>query len=479
MGKYFYLDLWPVTFPMFYILDPDLAQQITVEHSQPKHPNVEVFMKALAGPGDLVSSEGAHWKKWRTMLNPGFAASHLMTLVPSIVNDGQIFAEKLAEYAATGKAFRLEEAATRLTVDIIGKVTLDVQLGTQRGENEMVTAFREQVQLLPSDDVHQPFKMWYPSGIYRRWRNARIMELYIGNLLEQRFAQDKLTSNGAPSGKGKQRKRVIVDLALEAYQSHGQKSSAARASAGLDREFKKAATTQIRAFIFAGHDTTSSLICYALYMLQQHPACLAQLRHEHNTVLGSVDDTPAAIANDPHILNRLEYTTSVIRETLRLWPPASSVRTGAPGYFARDPATGAPLPTDGMVLWIIHYAIHRDPTLWGASAAVFDPSRWSSAARLPDNAWRPFEKGPRNCIGQDLAMLEARVILALVVRRFDFELAFDALEDMVGDGTFYGKNSKGRQGKQDLDGEVLYQVLIGTAKPREGMPVRAKKVLRG
>ena len=131
-------------------------------------------------------------------MNPGFASNHLMTLVPSIVDHSIVFTDKLAEHAKMGEVFRLEEDATRLTGEIIGNVVLDLQLGTQRGENEMITAFREQVHLVPNEGAADPFKMWYPTGIYRRWRNNRIMDAYIGKVLDERFAKQGVESNGAP-----------------------------------------------------------------------------------------------------------------------------------------------------------------------------------------------------------------------------------------------------------------------------------------
>ena len=463
--------------PLFYVFDPDIAQQMTYDNNTPKHHGISKFMIHLSGPGDIVSSNGSHWKKWRTIMNPGFASAHLMTLASGIVDDSIVFTEKLAEHAKKEEVFRLEEDATRLTVDIIGKVALDLQLGTQRGENEMITAFREQVHLVPNEGMQNPLQMWYPSGIYRRWRNARIMNSYIGKVLEDRFASQGTVLNGAP-GRKKQRKRVIVDLALEAY--HSQEAEAGiKSSAGIDEEFKRMATTQIRTFIFAGHDTTSSTICYALYMLQKHPESLKRIRQEHDDVLGSVENTPQVIKDDPHILNRLEYTMCVIRETLRLWPAASSTRTGWPGFMLHDPETGEALPTDGFLVWIIHYAQHRSEKVWGKSATVFDPSRFlpENVSRLPENGWRPFERGPRNCIGQDLALLEARIILALVVRRFEFEAAYDSLDELKDDGSFYANDEGWRRGRQDLDGEKAYPILLGTAKPREGMPVRVKEVL--
>jgi len=89
---------------------------------------------------------------------------------------------------------------------------------------------------------------------------------------------------------------------------------------------------------------------------------------------------------------------------------------------------------DGMVLYLCHYGIQRDAAVYGDSANDFVPERWLGDAdtsaeaegkaggegRVPASAWRPFERGPRNCIGQELANLEARVILASVARRYDF-----------------------------------------------------------
>lgn len=278
-----------------------------------------------------------------------------MTLVPGIVDDSLTFTSILTSHADSGAVFRLEEAATRLTVDIIGKVTLDLHLDTQRGDNELVTAFREQVTLLPNEGFMDPLKMWWPGGIWRRWRNARVMERYLGRVLEGRFAAEGKEEKGEGA---KGRKRVIIDLALQEYrkmQAEEEKGEVVPAS-GIDEKFKKAAITQIRAFIFAGHDTTSSTICYAAYMLSKHPACLARIRQEHDTILGPVADAPDRIKNDPYILNKLDYTHAVIRETLRLWPAASSVRTGFPGHRAYDPRTGEGLETEGILVWVRNIA---------------------------------------------------------------------------------------------------------------------------
>lgn len=131
-----------------------------------------------------------------------------------------------------------------------------------------------------------------------------------------------------------------------------------------------------------------------------------------------------------------------------------------------DPKTGEGYPTEGYILWVIHYALHRNPAVWGDSAEVFDPTRFlpQNESRLPENGWRPFERGSRNCIGQELALLEAKIILALTVRSFDFQTAYDSLDELKNDGSYYASDESWRKGRQDLDGEEAYPILLGTAK---------------
>ncbi|GAB7362455.1 hypothetical protein MBLNU230_g2777t1 [Neophaeotheca triangularis] len=481
--RYFYVDLWPFADPIFYVFDPDIAAQITVEREARKHKAMQWFMSILAGPEDMVSSDGPVWKKWRSVFNPGFAASHLMTLVPMVVDASVVFTEKMREYAGEGNPFRMEEDATRLTVDIIGRMTLDTNLDTQRGDNPFVTALREQVHLLPNNWLN-PFSMYTPAGIYKRWRNNRIMNEYIGNLLEERFSQRSVqekTNTGTEKKSGdKQRARAIIDLALETYLEEKGIAPPTSGPPKMDETFKAKACVHIRTFMFAGHDTTSSTICYAAYMLSKNPKALARLRAEHDQILGPVSTTAETIKTNPHILNKLEYTLAVTKEVLRLFPPTSSTRAGDRNLATHDPQTGQPLPTEGALIWIVHHAMHRDESLFGPSAKLFLPERFlpENSHLMPENAWRPFEKGARNCIGQDLALIETKVILALLAREFDFEADFGAAVEGGGglarDGSFFAKDPRFREGGLVVDGEEAFQVLIGTAKPREGMPMRVK-----
>lgn len=360
-------------------------------------------------------------------------------------------------------------------VDIIGKVTLDMQLNTQRVDSPMISALREQVHLVPNTGTLDPIAGWNPIGIYHRWNNSRIMCAYLSKIIDERIAN--IEADTVTNGGKKPRKRTMIDLALESYRSRT--ASTTTKSKGLHPDFKKHAITQIRIFIFAGHDTTSSAICYAIYLLQKHPETLARIREEHDKILGPPEKTMEIIKKDPHIVYKLEYTTAVIKEPLRLFPAASGFRTPDDTLVLRDPKTGDVLPTvPDMNLWIPHYGLHRDKATWGSDANEFDPSRFlpENASSLPEAHYRPFERGNTSCIGQDLAMIEARIVLAMVSRQFDYTPAFDALEELAKDGSKYAENPKWKKGKHDLNGEIAYPVLIGSSKPREGMPMWVKEV---
>lgn len=142
-------------------------------------------------------------------------------------------------------------------------------------------------------------------------------------------------------------------------------------------------------------------------------------------------------------------------------------------FFVTDPVTNERYPTEGCNLLALNLGLHYNSG-WGDPRA-FRPERWLTKAPAPEGAfreaWVPFSKSPRNCIGQELAMLELKIVLAMCVRSFDFHAAFDKdeLDKLKGDGSGYPSDSSG---VQQFLGEKAYQIQLGTAKPREGMPCR-------
>lgn len=119
----------------------------------------------------------------------------------------------------------------------------------------------------------------------------------------------------------------------------------------------------------------------------------------------------------------MHYINAVIKETLRLHPPAGTVRMTEPGTgFTIRAATGEEYCLDGLIMYSCQSIIQRDPNVYGDTADDWVPERWldEKAKSIPPSAWRPFERGPRACIGSELANLESRVIIAIVARNYDF-----------------------------------------------------------
>jgi cytochrome P450 len=118
----------------------------------------------------------------------------------------------------------------------------------------------------------------------------------------------------------------------------------------------------------------------------------------------------------------MTYTTAVIKETLRRWPPAGTARMTKPGAGLRVQTSTGEYLLEGVSIYNCALMTHRDPKVYGDTADEFLPERWldKTGSEIPASAWRPFERGPRNCIGQELATLEARIVIALVARRYDF-----------------------------------------------------------
>ena len=119
----YYIDTWPFGDQLLIVCDPEANAQVTVNYSLPKADTLAELVP-IAGKDSLVAIDGPKWKMWRSTFNPGFSSVHLTTLVPAIVDCCQIFAQIMERHADEQDIFQLEQAATEVTVDIIGKVVL-------------------------------------------------------------------------------------------------------------------------------------------------------------------------------------------------------------------------------------------------------------------------------------------------------------------------------------------------------------------
>lgn len=309
--------------------------------------------------------------------------------------------------------------------------------------------------LVCDDSLMSRLKALVPTRPFFIWNNDRKMNNFLAPIIEDAAVQ---LDRGLSSGP-----KTINQLAIKAYRTEVQQEEpAVGAAAGktprLDARFMDIAIAQLKIFIFAGHDTTASTLAFAYSLLYKDDAVLGKVRAEHDQLLGSdPSQALARLTENPNLLNQMPYTAAVVKETLRLYPPAATVREG--DLVLTHPDTGKVYPLTGFMSFSTSWVTHRLAKYF-PRPLEFLPERWlareGEPLHPPKNVYRPFELGPRNCIGQELALLEIRAILAMTVRDLDFEPAYSADAPEV-----WGEKAYQSMGFGDITGHV-----------KSGFPVR-------
>ncbi|KAH8892801.1 cytochrome P450 [Thozetella sp. PMI_491] len=464
------IDLWPVSYPMALVTDHEIAEQLSrpsklFPTSAPKSRTFDILVH-LIGPQSLISKQDEDWKQLRKRFNPGFAPQHLMTFLPYILEKSTVFLARLDRLATGDSSFPLARLTTDLTFDVIGGVVMDLELDAQReGDrpDDLISLFRQLLETYTDDKADLPWWIVPGTEMKRRRLGRRIDEI-LRETVRQRFAERKLQSDDVEPRKS------VLSISMQGEE--------------LSDDMVKATSDQLKTFLFAGHDTTSVLICWVIYELSRNPHALGAVRAELDRLFGPDDVRPDAVRDrllspkGDDLVHQMTYTSAVIKETLRLHPPASSVRFAPPGSgFTVTAPSGQQYFLDGLIIYICASIIHRDPAVYGSTVDDFLPERWleeDSASSVPVSAWRPFERGPRNCIGQELATIEVRVVVALVARRYVFTkvgLGEVSLDDAgqpipMPNKKCYQVNSE------------LYTTRQVTAKPVDGMMMKVAMIER-
>jgi cytochrome P450 len=315
-----------------------------------------------------------------------------------------------------------------------------------------------------------------PLRPFIQWYYDRAVHSFIRAELQNRL--EEIKTERASSAKGPKLAKSVATVAIEDYISQRKGETL-----HLDENFVKIASNQIRLFLFAGNDTTSSTIVYMFHFLSKNPHALTKLREEHDLVFGSGVDAATKLREKPILLNQCAHTLGVIKETLRLCPPSGSLRYGRAGAILTD-RQGNVYPTDGLKTTIMHRFVHRNPRFW-PRPEEFLPERWLPSVKPGDElyvapntgAYRPFEQGPRNCIGQTLVLNELRVVLILVARTFVITPAYDEWDaDKENNRGPLRKvagwlSGEGKREKTAL-GERAYQTSKAGGHPADGYPCR-------
>lgn len=367
------------------IMDPDANRRILKEKLDiyPKSDVTKNVLRPAIGDSMFIA-EGAHWRWQRRAAAPVFSHRNIAGLTPIMSASAQAVCDRLS--VCDGEADVFDEMV-RATFEVISDVTFSGS-GTMDSDavHKAIDAYIDQTARTSLFDI-LGVPTWVP----------RLSRLFGPNSLKQMKAiADESINRRRDSGP----KPVpdLLDLLMD-----GQDPK-------TDRQMNPSELRDnLLTFIVAGHETTALTLGWALYLCAFDPEVQEKLRAEAQSVLKGETATADHVADLP-------YCEQVIKETLRLYPPAAFLARTAQ---EDDELCGREIRRKDTIMLPV-YALHRNELLWDNPDA-FDPDRFGEGADYDRFSWLPFGDGPRVCIGSHFAMVEAKIILSTLISRFKFE----------------------------------------------------------
>ncbi|XP_075038133.1 cytochrome P450 4B1-like [Mixophyes fleayi] len=387
-------------FAYFIVSHPDYAKAI-LSRQDPKDSVAYVFLTPWIGKGLLVLS-GQKWFQHRKLLTPAFHYDVLKPYITLMSDCANTMLDKWEKLVPDKKPVELFHFVSRMTLDTIMKCAFSYHSNCQNeSENEYIKAVYELSYLVERRSRIFPYHsdfIFYLSPLGFRFRRAlKIVHQHTNKVIKQRKESLKQETE---LEKVKQKRHLdFLDILLFAKDENGQ---------GLSDEDLRA---EVDTFMFEGHDTTASGISWILYCMAKYPEHQDKCREEIREVLGERNTV------EWEDLSKMSYTAMCIKESMRLYPPVPGVarELSQPITFC----DGRSLPK-GTNIFLSIYSINRHASMWD-DPEVFDPLRFSPENPSSRNAYSflPFSAGPRNCIGQNFAMNEMKVGVALTLQRFE------------------------------------------------------------
>jgi len=386
--------LWINTYA---VTHPDAIQQILQEHNRNYRRNrfVNDLIKRYLGKG-LFTLDGESWLSRRRLMQPAFHRHRLQGLAQLMSSATEQVLDAWQEQPAN-VALAIDQEMMKLTLQIAGQALFQIDL---LGEAKTVGDAFIETTTYTSKRMQTPFlpPLFLPTARNRRFKEATAtLDRTIYTMIRERRQQQAAMAQESDE-------QPSLDLLSMLIAARDEETGERMSDEQLRHE--------IALLIFAGHDTTANALTWAFYLLSQHPAEEATLYAEVTRVLQGCAPTYDDLPN-------LSYTRMVIEETLRLYPPAWTIGRQS---VQEDMLGGYTIPAKANLIVPI-YVIHHDPRWW-PEPERFAPERFTperSAARHKF-AYLPFGAGPRLCIGNNFAMMEAQLVLASIVQRYHLQL---------------------------------------------------------
>jgi len=368
---------------MYLAVHPDMIKRITQENWK-NYIKQYTTMEDILGQG-LVTSNGDHWLRQRRLIQPAFHHQRITQMATVMVEEAERMLERWEAYARHRQPVDIQAELMLLAEKIIVRTMFSTSLSDTEAA-QVGKAFNDTLNWVAGQQFRllQPPRSWPTPANRRYYRNLALLEQTVYRLINER----------------QQRQGEYDDL-LEMLVS-------ARDADTGEPMSPKQIRDEVMTIFLAGHETTAGTLSWILHLLAHHGDSERKLRAEYAAVLGGRNPTPTD-------LPQLTYSRMVIDETLRLYPPTWLLSRTLVGP---DTLGDYDLPA-GATVALSPYVTHRHPEFW-PNAESFDPERFhpETVAGRHKFAYVPFLSGPRQCIGNNVALMEMQIVLPMILQRF-------------------------------------------------------------
>jgi cytochrome P450 len=371
----------------YLITNPDDVRHVLQDNARNYHKSpLYAKLRMFLGNG-LLTSEDEFWLRQRRIAQPAFHRQRMAELAGVMAQAARDAADEWQRLASAGQPVDVDEKMMRLTRTVVGRALLGSDLGP-------FTSTIDQAWTIINQHIGESF--WslgftdkWPTPKYRRFQAARaVLRGAVDHVIAERRRSG---SDGAD----------LLSMLMSARDEE-------TGEAMTDEQLRVEVTT----FLLAGQETTSLALTWTWYLLSQHPRARRRLEEEIDVVLNG---RPPEYSDLLH----LPYMRMVIDEAMRLYPPAWGFSRQA---LADDQLGGFRLPR-GWLAFVIPYVLHRLPSFWEDPEA-FDPERFSPerSADRSKFVYIPFGAGPRQCIGNQFALIETQLSVATLAQSYRLHL---------------------------------------------------------
>jgi cytochrome P450 len=361
------------------ISHPDFIEQVLVTDSKNFRKHFGLRLNRLLLGNGLVSSDGEFWLRQRRLAQPAFLREKITCYAKPMLR----YTEQMLDTWHGGEIRDLHAEMTQLTLEIVADTLFGTNVRTKaRDVGKALQAAISSYQARLSRLLLLP--EWVPTQVNLRLRRAvRRLDKIVHRIIRNRRRSGEY-------------KNDLLSMLLHAQDVDGSRMT--------DQQVRDEAMT----LFLAGHETTALALSWTWYLLGQHSVVADKFRAELEWVLGERSVTPMD-------LPRLPYTQSVIQESMRLYPPVYAIAREA----LRSCKIGGYHVAAGTTIFMSQWVVHRDSRFF-SDPESFLPERWTAgqSTRCPRFAYFPFGGGPRTCIGNTFATMEAMLILATVARKY-------------------------------------------------------------